>query len=236
MERRDDLLAAQRFPAKIFLHELLARGSDRLVKHVPAGLDSFLVPRGDCDFFPRAVLSEAHRLHLDEVKQSHNLVPFHNGNDDGAHGLPEHFVHLSEYPLESRLGIVAFIDEKRTRHFGFAHHIPRKLRADLDARLSVHDDQRAARDAKRLHGLADKVQISRGVDDVDFCSLICDRRNRRGKRKASFHFLRIIIADRISVGRFAEPVRCLCQIEHGLGKRGLAARAVAEQANIPDIS
>ena len=126
-------------------------------------------------------------------------------------------------------------DIERCRLSGGLEQFPAALRADGKAVLrGAENDARLDR-AQRGGDFTGKVLEARAVDHVDLLAAEGNGSESRGNRYLALDFFRVVVADGVAVGDLALAVDGAGQVEHVLGKGGLAAAAVTEQADIADV-
>ena len=235
MQRLVDLFLGHFLFRKEFFHQSLVGLGNGFQEHIAVFRRFFPERRGNlADLFAASV--EEARFHICQVQKPDDFIVFQNRNQNRADTDAELLAQLVKYAAETRFGVVALVDEKCARQFRVRSIIPCKLRADLNACFCVDNNHSASGNAQRLLDLADKIKVAGGVEQIDLFLLPFDQCQRGGNGKASFQFFIIIIADCIFIADLSQSVCSLGKVEHGFCQRGLSVRAVADQANIADVS
>src|SRR5439155_25136765 len=102
--------------------------------------------------------------------------------------------------------------------------------------VGVNNHQGKVAHAQRAQTFADEIEITRGVDDVDF--LAQPLRMQQGRMDGDFSllFADVVIGDGRAVGNAAHPVDDATTNQHGLGQHGLAGRRVTEDGEVSDVT
>ena len=205
MERVFAFLGGYLLSGEIFFKKLLIRAGDRLVQSVLVFVCDCNIFFGERDFGAHALIVEVVKLHRHKVDKLEFSVSL-DRHQSRAELRSEFIVKLVENSLEARFGIVVFIDKERAGQLLFRSHIPRKLSADLGARLAVDNDDSGVRGADRASHLALKVKRSGGVKQIDFYGVPGEGRNPETDGKAAPDLFGIEIAYGVSFGYLAEAV------------------------------
>jgi hypothetical protein len=111
---------------------------------------------------------------------------------------------------------------------GMAHHA---LGHQFDAGLGVDDDQRRIDPGQRGDGLAGKIGIARGVDQMNMGVLVAEIHHGGSQGVAGFLFLGIGIAHGIAFFNAALGGDGAGREQQRLGQAGLAGGTMADQGN-----
>ena len=231
----DRLHVRNLFPLEVLHHQILVGACNRFHQHIAVLRGGFFGFVRDHFHAVATVCVKNVRGLIDQVDCPHHFAAAYHRNGQRADIFTESLVKRIQYPSESCFIVVKFIDEERMGQTCRRNGIPCQLGSDLDARLSVHYNDRAVGNAQRLHNLTRKIQISGRVNDIDLDILPHHRRNGGRNRDLSGNLFRIIITDRISRGYGSESVRFSRQIEHCLREGSLSASAMPEQGNVSDV-
>ena len=126
-------------------------------------------------------------------------------------------------------------DVEHAGHVGIFEVFPAALSADGDAVFRSAEDYAGLDGAQGAHHVAREVEKARAVEHVDLAAAEVDRRDAGRDRDLALDLFGIVITDGVAVGRLALTVDRARHIQHALGKCGLTAAAMAEQAHIADI-
>ena len=165
------------FSAEIFLHKLVACFGNGFHQHFTELFYSFVVFFGNFNFLAGVALAKAYGFHIYKVKKPYYCVAAENRNNDRTYTVAEHFVKLFENVTEACFGIVALVDEERSRNVTVGYVSPCDLRSDFNARFCVYNYKSRARNTKRLNNFSGKIKISGSVDYVYFRAFIIYRSN-----------------------------------------------------------
>ncbi len=171
------------------------------------------------------------RLVVQQVNDAGDLlVAVHHGGDDGRDGGAELALERLEAGVIVAVVLVGAVDED---HAGLlAQHLPAALGADGEAVLRAAHQHRALAGADGGERLADKVEVAGRVQHVDLHVLVLDGGDGEGDGDISLDLFGVVVTGGVAVGDLAEAVGATGQEEHALSERGLAAAAVAQQADI----
>ena len=217
------------------VHKLLAGLGHRLLQSVVELGDHLVLPLGEVDLHPLAVLHLIGALvqHVNDAGDPLVVVPDgdHQGGDLVAEALPQGV----EGGVVVGVLLVGLGDIDETGHIPLFAVLPRLLQAHADAVLGGADDDGRVGHGEGLHHIAGKVKGAGGVQNVDLTALVLQRGHRGGDGNLTFDLLRIIVAHGVSVRGFAHAVDGAGHIEQALRQSGLAAPAVAQKADIADV-
>ena len=233
MQCQRRFLAGDLFAGKIFFHERLIRGGNGLIEIILIVCRQRTHLRIHGNLAAAAVLRIGIRLHIHQVDHG-GVVPFPIRNENRADIVAETLAQLGKRLGKIIVWIVALIDKKYFRYAGLCGGVKRQFRADLNAALTVHHNDGTARHTERLTDLALKIGITRRIQNVDFNIFINKRSQRGGNRKAALLFFRVKIANRVSVRDLSHAVGSSAQVKHCFDQRGLPARAVSQQCQVPN--
>ena len=160
------------------------------------------------------------------------LVAVQHGNDDGGHGGAELGLQGVEAGVVVAVVLIGAGDED---HAGLgAQHLPGALGADAEAVLGAADQQGALGGTDAGECLTRKVKVARSVQKIDLHVLVLDGSHGEGDGYAALDLLGVVVADGVAVGDTAHAVDGAGGEEHALSQSGLAAAAVAQQADVAD--
>ena len=125
--------------------------------------------------------------------------------------------------------------EDHARQMVLLTDLPRAARTALHSVLAGNDDDRSIRGGSRFLYLAQEIQRSRRIQNVDLAVIPRDRDHACVDRNLACLLLLVKITDRIALCGLARTVRHPCQIGHCLYERCLAAAGMSEQGNIADF-
>ena len=112
--------------------------------------------------------------------------------------------------------------------------LPEPDRLHLGPGHRAHHEHREVGHPQRRQRLALEVGVARRVEEVDAVALPHDRGQRQRQRLAAPLLLGLAVAHRRAVLDPAEPRHEAGLEQHGLGQRGLAGAAVADQRHVAD--
>ena len=140
--------------------------------------------------FMICVISVGVRLHVDQVNDAIDIL-FKSDRDVNRKGLRRQAVvnRFERFP-EVTTSLVNLIDKADTWHAVLVRLAPNRLRLRLNAHLAVEHRNRAVKHAKRTLHLGRKVDVTRGVNDVDLVVFPETSHRRRSNRDAALFFLR----------------------------------------------
>ena len=223
------------FAAEVLFHQIVRGLGDGFEQHVAVFVSDRLEFFGNRGFFRNALLVVNDRAHVDEVQKADDLVAFDHGNQDRTDGNAERFAQLRVNALEASFTVIELVDVERTRNACILSLLPGKLRTDFDTGLTVNDDHGSVRNAHRLVNFTDKVKVTGSIEQVDLDAVPHNGSNGGRYGKSALDFFVIIVADGVAVGRIAQTVGCLCQIQHCLSERGFAGRRVTDEGDVSDF-
>ena len=231
----DHLGVGEVFTAKELIHELLAGLSHRLLQGVVELGDDVLLVGGDLDFHPLEVLHLVGALvqHVDDACDLLVRVP--NGDHHGGDLLAEALTQGIEGGVVVAVVLIGLGDVDKTGHIPLFAVFPGLLQTHGDTVLRGADDHGGVGGPQGLHDLAGEIKSARGIQHVDAAALIVQRRHGGGQRDLPLGLLGIIVTDGIAVCRTAHPVDGAGHIKQALRQSGLAAAAVAQQADVADV-
>ena len=231
LDAGNDLFLGEGHFLEILLHELLGRAGGGLHERFAQLLDLAFVGGGDGDLRGLIAVGLIGDV-MDEVDDAGAV-----GRGD-RHGADDAAVLRLERFQNAEVVAMLLVELGNVEHDGLfrrLEHLPAALRADGKTVLrGAENDARLDR-TQRRGDLAGEVLEARAVDHVDLLSAEGNGSESRRDRYLALDFFRIVVADGVAVGDLALPVDGAGQIEHILGKSGLAAAAVTEQADIPDV-
>ena len=157
------------------------------------------------------------------------------GSCSGATPAPKRSFSWSsvrENDARSRSSLLTKIARGMPRCFG---ELPRDLGLHLDALDRGHDEQREVGGLERGADVADEVGVARRVEEVDLGAVELERRQRERHRDPAALLLGVEVADRRAVLDLAEAGDRPGREQEGLGERGLAGAAVADEGDVADV-
>ena len=159
---------------------------------------------------------------------------------DRSHLLAETCLQLQDKLTVAGLVIIHIGDEDDPRQTVQLAELPGLDGAGLDAGLAVDHDDRRIRSADRFLNLADKIEVSGGIKDVQLDRAvvlvgILDRDQGRADGESALLLLLVIVADRVACGDAAHLGDCAADKSHRFRDRRLSGTAVAQKNNIADL-
>ena len=159
---------------------------------------------------------------IDRHVQRKNLGPVMRAN------VGQHFV-------EVRVLFVDGVDDDDLRNAAVRCAIPHPLRAHANAVLRVHHHEREVRHAHRRERLADEVEITWRVENVQFLAHPRAMEQRRLGGNLVLLFAHVIIRNGGSLRDVAHAPDDAGAREHRLAQRRLAGRRVTRDGKIPKL-
>ena len=156
-------------------------------------------------------------------------------NDEGCDAVAEGHTQGGVGVFVIGLLLVDLGDIEEGGQLALLDFLPRLFGADGAAVLGRDDDDAGVGGAQRTHDLALKIEITRGVDQVDDVALELDGRQRKLDGDLTLDLLGVKVADGVAVGCIAQTVGAAGHVKHALHQRCLAVAAVAEQADVSDF-
>ena len=231
----DHLGVGEVLAAEELVHELLAGLRHGLLERVVELGDHVCLVGGDLDLHPLEVLHLIGPLvqHVDEAGDLLVLIPdgHHQGGDLLAEALPQGV----EGGVVVAVLLVGLGDVQEAGHIPLLAVFPRLFQAHGDAVLGGADDHGGVGGTKGLHHLAGKVKGARRIQHIDAAALVLQGRHGGGQGDLTLGLLGIIITDRIAVRAATHAVDGSGHKQQALRQGGLAAAAVAQQADIADV-
>ena len=184
-------------------------------------------------------LGEAAALHLYDVGEADKLLVLTDRNLERSDLSSELLLQLEKELTEAGLVIIHVGHEDHARKVVLLAHIPCLDGTRLDACLAVYDDNGCICYAGCLFHFADKIKITRSIQDINFKSSVFtlelqrDHGSRNGKLSLDFFF--IIIADRIPFRNASKSLGDAGNMCQCFSYRCLACAAVAKQDHITNL-
>ena len=179
--------------------------------------------------FIRHHFAAQHVEHLVEVRpgidrhiQRKNLWPILGAR------VGQHFVKV-------RVLFVHGVDHDYLRDAAVSRALPHPFRAHADAVLRVHHHEREVRHAHCRERLADKVEVTRRVEDVQLLAHPRAMQQRGLCGNLVLAFGDVIIRNGCALRDVAHAPNDARACEHRLGERRLAGRRVTHDGKIPKI-
>ena len=148
---------------------------------------------------------------------------------------PQTVCDLLEHAVKVRPHAVELIDEDDAWHPIFIGLTPDRLRLRLHTADCAEDHHRPVEDAQAAFDLGGKVNVARGVDDVDLMLLPLAADGRCGDGDAALAFLGHPVGDGRSVVDLADLMRQAGVVQHAFADRGFATVNVGNNADIPNV-
>ena len=142
---------------------------------------------------------------------------------------------VGQHFVEVRVLFVHCVDHDHFRDAAFRRAIPHPLRAHADAVLRVHHHEREIRHAHRRERLADEVEITRRVEDVQLLAHPRAMQQRSLCGNLVLLFADVIIRNGGALRDVAHAPDDARAREHRLAERCLAGRRVTHDGKIPKI-
>ena len=234
MECLDGLVLGEGLTLEVLLHQLVGGTGQSLVQGVLIVVSGLLPVDLHGNAGSLALLVVLEGLHVDQVDHGDVLTGLH-GDEHGADGNAEGSVDLVEHAGELGLGIVALIDKEGLGNTGGASSVPRKLRTNLNACLTVYANDGGISHADSLLDFTLEIQEAGGVQHVDLGILPAHEGGGSGQRKASCLLLCVIVADGVGLTDGTQTLGCAGNVQHRLCQRGLTRAAVAQERQITEL-
>ena len=142
---------------------------------------------------------------------------------------------VGQHFVEMRVLFVHRVDDDDFRDAAVGRAIPHPLRADADAVLRMHHHEREVRDPQRRERLADEIEITRRVDDVELLAQPLHVQQRSLRGDLALLLADVIIRNRGAIGDAAHAPDDARAREHGLAEHGFAGGGVTDDGEIPKI-
>ena len=110
---------------------------------------------------------------------------------------------------------------------------PQAVGVHLGAGSGVDDEHRSFAGLHGCQGVAGKVGLARGVNQVDLVGTEQDRGDGGAHGEAAANLLGVVVQVGLAVMRRAQTVGAAGNVQHGLGERGLAGTVLAHEGDIP---
>ena len=233
-----DVLDRQLPAADEFLHQLLVAGG-RLLHEERAGLGGrgrqLVGDRHLLAVLLHAAALEQVRLVLDEVHDAAERLGFAD-RQLGRHRVEaEAIVQGLERVAEARVLLVHHVDHRERGGLLLLEDLPHDFGPDLDAGVGADDEERRVRHPQRAVHVADEIEVSRGVDQVDLVSLPLELRESEVDGHLALDLVGAVIEHGASVRHAPEAGIGLGEEQHGLGQRGLAHAMMGDEGDVADL-
>ena len=143
-------------------------------------------------------------------------------------------LHVVEDPLEVGALLVHLGDEDNPREVQVIADLPGLLGPDLDAAHRAHHDHRRVGRVQRGRGLAQEIEVARGVDQVELGIHPLGERDAEADGVFAFDFVGSVVGERGAVGDHAVPAARAGDEGECIYERGFSGGAVADEGHIPD--
>ena len=162
--------------------------------------------------------------HVHDAGDLFVLIPdgHHQRGDVLAEVLPQG----GEGGVVVHIVLVHFGDVDDAGHFALLEIAPGALGAHGQAALGGAHQNAGIGHGQALGHLAGKVEVARGVQDINFAAVIFNGRYGGGDGNLTLDLLLVIVADRITVGGLAQPVGVAGHVEEALYQGSLSVSAV----------
>ena len=149
----------------------------------------------------RTVRLKAATLHLDDIDKADKLLVLTNGKLQRCNALTEAGLQSQKKLAVARLVIVHIGHKENARQAKLLAELPRLDGAGLHARLAVNHNHGCIRRCDCLFHLTDKIEITRGIKEIDLnrlCVLIriFNRNERCADGEAAALLFLIVVAER----------------------------------------
>ena len=231
LDAGDKLFLGEGHFLEILLHELLGSTRGGLHKSLAQLLGLALVGGGDGDLRSLAAVG----LIRDVVHEIDDAGTVGGGDRHGADDAAVLGLQRFKHAEVITVLLIELGDVEGDRLAGGLEQLPVALRADGKAVLRGAEDDARLDSAQRGGDFTGEVLEARAVDHVDLLAAEGNGSDSRGDRYLTLDLFRVVVADGVAVVDLALTVDGTGQVEHVLGKGGLAAAAVTEQADIADV-
>ena len=164
----------------------------------------------------------------DNVGNADEVFAFADGYGEGNNFFTEEGFDLFHKVAEVHVFAVDFVDENNTGQADFFRIFPHAFGAHLHACCGVDDHKGCFRRAKGADGFADKIHISRRVDNVEFHFTPFDRNDAGADRCSTILFFFCEVGHGIFLIDVADLFGRAGLIKHGFGKIGFTRSAVTD--------
>ena len=228
------LLLGENALLEVLLHKLLARSGGVLGELCIVLLNLILELGGDSSLDSLAVY-EVESLLRNYIDDSDNLIALHDGLGERADAVTELTAESLERLFKVGVVLVHLGDINGSRKLALADVLPSLLSANVKSVLAGNYDDTETGDAKRLIDLADKIEISRSIENIDLVAIVVGEHGRGGNTGLSLDFFRVVVADGVAVAYSALAVGRAGNVKNALRKGGLSVASVTQKRDIADF-
>ena len=133
-----------------------------------------------------------------------------------------------------RIAAVDLVDDDQAAQLALARELHQTLREGVQAGGRAHDDGDRLDGLEHRKRLAEKVRITRGVDEVDVSAVVVEAADRAVERVLQAPFLRVEIRDSSAAREAAAAAGGPCLRQQRLHERGLARAGRSDQRDVTD--
>ena len=214
-----------------FLHQLLGGAGGSLHEGHAQLFHPVLIRRGDGDLGGLAGLGLVGGV-MDQVD---NAAAVAHGDGDGADDAAVLGLQRVQRGEVVAVLLVALGDAEHNGQVRGLEIFPGALHADSDPVLGGADDNARLNGAKGAEHVSHKVKKAGAVQNVYLAAVEAHRGYGGGDADLTLDLLGVIIADGVSVADLSLAVKGAGGKQHALRKAGLAAVAMAHQADVANV-
>ena len=227
----DHLGLAQLHGVKVLLHQLLGGAGGGLHQGLPQLLHLVRIGGGDSDLGGLAALG----LVSGVMHNINDAGAVGGGDGDGADDAAVFGLQGVQNLEVIAVLLIALGDAESNGDVGGLQVFPCPLSADRQPVLGGAEDDAGFGGADGSQGLAHKVKEAGAVQHVDLAAAEINGGYSGGNGDLALDFLRVIVADGVAVADLTHAVDSAGAEQHALSKAGLAAVAMAQQADVADV-
>ena len=231
----DSFFGGDFFAVEILHHELFVSTCNCFHEHIAILFNVCCRVSGNILGGVAAVLIEYVSLLLDEVDSADYFTVLNKRNGERAYVLTEGLGERIENATESCFVIVKFVNEESLGELCLGCIIPCELGTNFDTCFTVNNDYGTVSNASSLQNFAGEIQITGGVDYIDFNILPHQGSDRSGNRDVASCLFGVVVANGVSGANVAQAVGLFCNIEHSLSQGGLSGAAVTQQCDVTNV-
>ncbi len=235
MQAVDQLFFGELLTGEVFFHHLFGIGGNAFHQGITETVHFVHLFLGQLDFHDLAIFRFIGLAGNDIDNACGTVALFKEGEHKGSDAVAELAAQVLVHIVEVGVFLVDLGHIEEAGQLLAANHTPGFFGAHIDAVLGGDHDQAAAGHAEGLGHFSGKVEITRGIQNIQLVALGLQSDQCGLNGDLPLYLFRVVIAHRGAVGDLAQAVGVPGHIQQALHQGGFAIPAVSQQADIPDF-